>query len=136
MTPPPWPPFGTGAKNVRWFRFPVQTPTLRYAALVGLVLIAAFNLVGLLDWKSPGDLATFAAAGKAWTEGHSPYTTPGRDQNPFPPLWLPALGLLARADLAQAARLWRLVSGLLYVVAVVILARRHPPSPLRLAWAL
>jgi alpha-1,2-mannosyltransferase len=111
---------------------------MRYAALIGLVLIAAFNLTGLLAWTSRGDLATFAAAGAAWTEGSNPYAIPGRDQNLLTPLWLPALGLLAHADLAETARLWRLASGVLYLMATAILLRRsaYPSSPLRLAWIL
>ncbi len=104
--------------------------------MIVLVLIAVFNLAGLLLLDSPGDMRTFVATGRAFAEGRDPYAIAARDQNLLAPLWLPVVRLLAVVDLDGIAGLWRAVSAVLYLAAIAVLARVRRFTPFRLAWLL
>jgi hypothetical protein len=111
----------------------------RILLLLPLLIFIGVNLAGTFYVTNLHDFQAFLDAGQALVDGSNPYGNAdlGISTNLNPPISLFVFRYLAGVDARQAYLVWKILSLVLYILAVALLIRAYRPlaTPLRVAWA-
>ncbi len=111
----------------------------RILLLLPLLIFIGVNLAGTFYVTNLHDFQAFLDAGQALVDGGNPYGNAdlGISTNLNPPISLFVFRYLAGVDAQQAYLAWKILSLVLYILAVALLIRAYRPlaTPLRVAWA-